>query len=145
MQKDFAYLQKRIDAIIANIGSEELIFYLDILNIDNYKDKVISFILVSVGNIYKISSKKITQEGKTGTEQRMITSYLLKKYLDLSIRKIGEVVRRKEGPVYIYLKDMTYYLNNPSRNKRLINNYQLIDTQVKEFLQYINKNDVKTS
>lgn len=144
MNKDFGYLQKKIDELLRCLGTEDLIQFLEIAKpAPDDKSRVSIFIINCVCFFYNIKPEEIFKAGgKTDVEPRMIISHLLKVYLKYSIREIGSRVNRKEEPVSRYLKDMNYYIDNPnktSNNLRIVANYSMIETQVKEFIYFIEK------
>jgi hypothetical protein len=140
--KDYAYLQKKIDQLISELGSEALIEFLDIAGTrPDYEERVCTFIIFSVSSFYKIPKNELVKDsGNTKnsfTEPRMIISHLLKVYLKFPFRKIGKEINRSVESVYRFQRDTDHYLRKPSLNLKFVANYRIIENQLKEFIHFI--------
>lgn len=144
-KKDYSFLQKKIDELVSELGSEGLIQFLEIATLrPDFEERVCTFVLYSTSIYYGMSIELfIKDKSKTDVEPRMIVGHLIKVYLKYSVRKIGKVINRGVEPVNRYLKDMDYYLDKPQYNVKLVANYRVIENQLKEFIHFIEYQKIK--
>lgn len=146
-RKEYAELQHGVDKLIGKFGMTKALKIIDQLSgtakmRTRQKEQtglITAFVVDEAFKVFKVTEdlkKKV--RSLEYREARMASYHLLNKYTELSYREIGKLFNQGRFGVYYHVKNCTEILSIPKFNKSFVNQYNVLEESLIQFIAKIN-------